>query len=165
MPLEYEIEVRRARSEELEEIGALTAAAYAAFTLGPDDPYVARLKDAGGRDRDGELWVAADGEQLLGTVTYCPPDSPWREISTVHEGEFRMLAVHPMARGRGAGVALVALCERRAREHQATGMAISSLAEMADAHRIYHRMGYTRAPRRDWEPIPGVHLIAFTKSF
>ena len=158
------MEIRRARREELEEIGALTAAAYLDFTVGPDDPYIERLQDAAGRDRDGELWVAVDGCTLLGNVTYCPPQSPWREISRPHEGEFRMLAVDPRARGHGAGTALVEHCERRAREQHATAMAISSLAQMSGAHRIYTRLGYDRAPERNWDPVPGVHLIAFTKT-
>jgi hypothetical protein len=42
-------------------------------------------------------------------------------------------------------------------------MVLSSLADMAAAHRIYGRLGYTRATDRDWDPVPGVHLIAFSK--
>ena len=38
-----------------------------------------------------------------------------------------------------------------------------SLADMTAAHRVYARLGYTRAPDRDWDPVPGVHLIAFSK--
>ena len=67
-------------------------------------------------------------------------------IGRDHEGEFRMLAVHPLARGLGAGTLLAEHCEQRARQHHATGMALSSLAEMAGAHRIYTRLGYVRAP-------------------
>ena len=40
------VEVRLARPEELEAVGELTVRAYAAFTRGPGDPYVARLRDA-----------------------------------------------------------------------------------------------------------------------
>ena len=66
-------------------------------------------------------------------------------------------------RGRGAGAALAALCEERAREHGATAMVLSSLPDMTHAHRIYTRLGYRRDPSRDWDPVPGVHLIAFAK--
>ncbi len=34
---------------------------------------------------------------------------------------------------------------------------------MTHAHRIYARLGYRRDPTRDWDPVPGVHLIAFAK--
>ncbi len=157
------MELRLASPEELDELGELSVAAYEEFMLGAEDGYRVHVRDAARRAREAELWVAAEDDELLGCVTYCPPGSPWREISREHEGEFRMLAVHPRARGRGAGRALAELCEQRAREHGATGMVLSSLADMAAAHRIYTRLGYTRAPERDWEPMPGVHLIAFSK--
>ena len=159
------MQVRLARPDEHERVGELTVRAYAAFTLGPADPYVARLRDAAARAEGAELWVAASGDRLLGNVTYCPPGSPWREIGRDDEGEFRMLAVDPDARGTGAGTALAVHCEERARQHGAVGMALSSLAEMADAHRIYTRLGYARDPERDWSPLPGVELVAFSKVF
>ena len=162
--------VRAARPEEYATVGALTAEAYRVdglldeHELPTDAAYEQKLLDAARRAREAELWVAAENGRLLGCVTYCPPGSPWLELSTsADEGEFRMLAVHPEARGRGAGRALAALCEERARGHGATAMVLSSLAEMTDAHRIYLRLGYTRSPDRDWDPMPGVHLIAFSK--
>jgi GNAT superfamily N-acetyltransferase len=159
------MEVRRATTDEYERIGDLTVRAYEAFTLGPDDPYVARLRDAASRAESAELWVAVEGDRLLGNVTYCPPGSPWREIGRDDEGEFRMLAVDPDARGAGAGSALAAICEERAKEHGATGMALSTLAEMTGAHRIYTRLGYHRDTMRDWSPLPDVHLLAYAKVF
>ncbi|WP_310527193.1 GNAT family N-acetyltransferase, partial [Nocardioides sp.] len=45
--------------------------------------------------------------------------------------EFRMLAVHPDARGQGVGTALARLCEERARAQGATAMVLSSLREMS----------------------------------
>jgi ribosomal protein S18 acetylase RimI-like enzyme len=162
------VELRRARAEDLADVGEITVAAYASFTRGPDDPYVERLRDAAGRDRGAELWVAVDvgpdGEELLGSVSYCPPGSPWRELGQDHEGEFRMLAVAPTAQGRGVGTALATLCEQRAREHGASAMVLSSLREMTAAHRVYARLGYRRLPDRDWQPMPDVHLIAFGKA-
>ena len=95
------------------------------------------------RPRSG--WPSTD-DRVVGVVTYCPPGSPWREIGRDDEGEFRMLAVDPAAQGAGAGTALARLCEERAREHGATGMALSSLATMTSAHRVYARLGYTRDP-------------------
>ena len=157
------MELRRARADELAAVGELTVAAYATFTTGPDDPYLLRLRDAATRDREAELWVAVEGDLLLGTVTYCPPGSPWRELGGEREGEFRMLAVDPASQGSGVGAALVGLCHERARAHGAGTMVLSSLAEMGSAHRVYERLGYTRLPDLDWDPVPGVHLIAYRK--
>lgn len=71
--------------------------------------------------------------------------------------------VHPDARGLGVGDALVSRCEERSVDDGATSMVLSSLPDMRDAHRLYARRGYQRAPERDWSPVPGTELIAFTK--
>jgi ribosomal protein S18 acetylase RimI-like enzyme len=159
------VRLRRATPADHEAAGDVTVAAYADFTLGPDDPYLARLRDAASRDRDAELWVATpdDSDRVLGNVTVCPPGSPWRELAGPDEGEFRMLAVAPEARGTGVGEALARHAVDRAAEQGARAVVLSSLPEMAGAHRLYGRLGFERAPARDWQPVPGVRLIAFTK--
>ena len=156
------ITVRPAHADELAEVGELTVRAYAEW-LEPDDFYVRHLRDAATRAREAEVYVALLGQDLAGTVTFCPQESPWSEIAQPGEGEFRMLAVDPAAQGAGAGTALARLCEERARAHGATGMALSSLATMAAAHTVYGRLGYARDPERDWSPVPGVDLLAFAK--
>lgn len=157
--------LRRATAADHEAIGDATVAAYEEFLTGAEDFYVEHLRDAASRDREAELWVAEDDEggEVLGSVTLCPVDSPWREIGTDDEAEFRMLAVDPEAQGRGVGSALMDLVVRRAREDGASAIVLSSLAEMTSAHRIYRRQGFDRVPDRDWSPAPGVHLIAFRK--
>jgi GNAT superfamily N-acetyltransferase len=158
------LQVRVARADELGRLGQLTVEAYEPFTLGPDDPYVARLRDAEARAAAGVLLVAEDAHgALLGCVTHCPPGSPMRELALDHEGEFRMLAVAPAARGLGVGAALVQRCHDLAAAQGATGMVICSLTMMTAAHRLYDRLGYRRDPGRDWTPTPGVELIAFVR--
>lgn len=155
--------VRRARPEDLEAVGEITVAAYAEFTDGPDDSYIALLRDAARRDREAELWVAEVDGVVLGSVTIALPGSPWREIGRDDEGEFRMLAVSPDARRMGIGDALARLVLDRFRELGLGGIVLSSLASMSSAHRIYERLGYHRLPDRDWSPKPGVDLIAYAK--
>ena len=158
------MEVRRIRPDELERAGDVCVAAYDPLLTGAEDDYRERLHDVATRDAQAEVWVAVLADVVVGVVTYCPPGSPWREIGREHEGEFRMLAVDPAAQGTGAGTALARLCEERSREDGATGMALSSLATMHAAHRIYTRLGYEREPARDWSPVAGVELLAFSKS-
>jgi ribosomal protein S18 acetylase RimI-like enzyme len=155
--------IRRARPEELFAVGEVTVAAYAEFAHDDTEEYVDRLRDAATRDREAELWVATpdDSEEILGTVTITPAGSPWREVGRDGEGEFRMLAVSPAARGQGVGGALLDLVVDRFRGEGASAVVMSSLPRMHAAHRIYERAGFVRDPERDWAPMPGVDLITY----
>lgn len=154
---------RRARAEDLDAIGEVTVAAYAEFEGDDTDEYVHHLRDAATRDREAELWVATpdDSEQILGTVTVCPPGSPWREVAREGEGEFRMLAVAPAARGAGIGAALLDLVVEHFRRDGASRVVMSTLPRMRSAHRIYERAGFVRLPERDWSPAEGIDLITY----
>jgi GNAT superfamily N-acetyltransferase len=82
-------------------------------------------------------------------------------VSQPGEAEFRMLAVTSEARGQGVGAALVQSCIERARSAGCSALALCSLRTMTPAHRIYERMGFARAPERDWQPLPGLTLVAY----
>jgi ribosomal protein S18 acetylase RimI-like enzyme len=157
------VHIRRARPEDLAAVGEVTVTAYAEFTTGESDSYVQHLRDAATREREAELWVATpdDSEEILGTVTITPAGSPWREVGRDGEGEFRMLAVAPAARGAGVGAALVDLVVDRFRREGASAVVMSTLPQMRPAHRIYERAGFVREPSRDWSPLPGVDLVAY----
>jgi ribosomal protein S18 acetylase RimI-like enzyme len=154
---------RRARPADLAAIGEVTVAAYAEFESASTEEYVHHLRDAATRDREAELWVATpdDSEEILGTVTICPPGSPWREVARDGEGEFRMLAVSPVARGAGIGAALLGLVVEHFRREGATQVVMSTLPRMEAAQRIYRRAGFVRLAERDWSPVPGIELIAY----
>jgi GNAT superfamily N-acetyltransferase len=160
--------LRLALPHETDAVGALTVAGYDAdgyLTLADgsfDHHYADWLADGATRARDGVLMVAVDDGTLLGSVTWCPPGSPFREISTRDDqGEIRTLSVAPDARGRGVGSALVDWCIDEAR---ATGLAeilLSTLPEMTRAHRLYESRGFVRRPELDWSPFPDVTLWGF----
>src|SRR5207247_6659695 len=108
--------VREVRSEEFPAVAALTVRAYVVggFTA-PDSPYVDVLADVAGRAAAAEVYVAVDGRDgLLGAVAFAPPGSPYAQTTDPNDAEFRMLAVDPVARGRGVGEALVRRCVERA---------------------------------------------------
>lgn len=162
-----DFEVRPARPDEYESVGALTALGYLAdgmLTSGDsnDDGYEAQLRAAATRARGGELLVAADASGLLGTVTWCPVGSPQRELAVADDqGEFRMLSVAPEARRRGVGRALVQACVERATAAGMREVVLCSMPEMTKAHALYRSLGFDRAEDLDWAPHPSVPLWGF----
>lgn len=155
--------VRPARPDELDEVGRLTVEVYVADGHAKAaGTYAAELADAAWRARDAELLVAVDaGGTVLGTITVCLPGSPVADMSHPGELEFRMLAVARDARRRGVGEALVKSVLRRAAEIGAHSVVLCSAQGMHAAHRLYTRLGFRRLPERDWEPVPGMTLLAF----
>jgi ribosomal protein S18 acetylase RimI-like enzyme len=154
------MEIRSALPHEHAALGEICVRAYR--HLGSvSDRYAAQLRDVAGRAETAHVLAAVNRDGLLGCVTVILGESPWREISGPDEGEFRMLAVDPAAQGRGVGEALVqasvdVICAADRRR-----VVISSAADMAAAHRLYERLGFARAPARDWRPVPHVELRVY----
>ena len=159
--------IRPARPTEYGRIGEITVAAYVdGGYISQGHGYAEELADTLTRALGAEVWVASDeANEVLGSVTWCPVGSTWREIAGNDEGEFRMLAVAAEARGRGVGTALIQACLDEARATGLAGVAISTMAEMTGAHRLYERMGFSRIPEADWSPVNGVCLLAFRLRF
>lgn len=162
--------IREARPEEYAAAGQVTLAAYQQDGLlaGTDD-YAETLLDTKRRAHEASLLVAVDEaagkaeSSVLGTATYCPPGSPYHELSGPGEGEFRMLAVAPAARGRGVGELLVRTILRLARADGHRAVVLSTTTGAHRAHRLYERLGFGRVPDRDWQPVPGLTLIAYRR--
>lgn len=161
------LEIRLATADEYEEIGEITVRGYRHDGyLSASEDYASSLRDAASRAVKAELWVAVEpaSGRLLGSVTFCPLGSPYRELATDSEGEFRMLAVDPSARGLGAGRALVRHCLVLSRSLGFDAVVICSLPAMTTAHALYSSLGFSRTPSLDWTPVPGVDLWGFRVS-
>jgi len=161
------VEIRLAKLDEFAEVGEITVRGYVhdGFLSASDD-YASSLRDAAARAAAAELWVAADlaSRRLLGTVTYCPLGSAYREIANDTQGEFRMLAVDPSARGLGVGRSLVRHCIDHSVAAGFTSVVLCSLPAMTAAHALYVSLGFHRAPSLDWSPAPGVVLWGFRRA-
>ncbi|MEU8332610.1 GNAT family N-acetyltransferase [Micromonospora sp. NPDC048839] len=155
--------VRPAGPADFPAVARLTVAAYEADgQLKGEHGYGEVLADVSTRAVSGEVLVAVDEvtEAVLGSVTFVLPGTPFAELSGPGEAEFRMLAVDPGAQGRGVGAALAQACVARAVELGCTAVVICVRAGMADsAHRLYSRLGFVRAPEKDWAPAVGVDLL------
>jgi ribosomal protein S18 acetylase RimI-like enzyme len=153
-----DIVIRPVEPTEYETLGDITAQAYlqdGLLAFGESDRYLGELKDVAKRAAAADVLVATQGDQLLGGVTFVPSPGPMAELARPGEAEIRMLAIARAARGRGAGEGLVRACIDRAKAMDGcTGIVLSTQPPMHTAHRIYERLGFTRAPERDWNPIP-----------
>ncbi len=101
----------------------------------------------------GRLLVTRDGHagKLTGMVIVVPPDSPARRLAARDEVEMQLLAVSPEHRQGGIGRALVAGAIELARSMGFAKMVLWTQPTMKDAHRLYERFGFARAPARDFE--------------
>ncbi len=159
--------VRRATVDDLAATARISVEAYTGagqLDDGPDGFYGTVLADTGSRESDALLLVAVRQEQVVGTVTICPPASSFREIGREGEVEFRFLAVAPEAWGHGVGDALVAACEEHARSTGSNRLVICVRDINSAAMTLYARHGFQRLPERDWHPVPQVALLAFEKN-
>ncbi|NOK32042.1 GNAT family N-acetyltransferase [Corallococcus exercitus] len=100
----------------------------------------------------GTLIAAREPETgvLLGMVILVAPGAAARQISRDDEAEFHLLAVHPDARGRGIGRALVGAGLQLARTRGWSRLVLSTQPQMAGAQALYAEAGFERAPDRDW---------------
>ena len=156
--------IRDARPEDRPAIRALTLAAYGEYADVMEPDAWAALEAA--------LLVALDVEQgverivatldgaVVGSVLLFAPaaDAYGGLTAEAAVPELRLLAVAPAGRGRGVGEALVRECVRRARSAGAHELGLHTSRSMRPAIRLYTRLGFTRAPERDFQP-PGAELV------
>jgi ribosomal protein S18 acetylase RimI-like enzyme len=153
-------QIRAVRPEEYDEVAELTARVYLDEGYGSPQ-YEPRLRDVAGRDASAYVLVAVLDGRVVGAVTLAPHGSEWAEAAQPGEAVIRMLAVHPDVRGAGTGEALVRACVELAEQRGCTMIRLSTEPTMTAAHRLYERIGFTRTPADDWEPVPGVTLLGY----
>lgn len=157
--------VRVAREEELEAAGEVVANAYRPMPGMDEDPeYLEKVRDARGRAAEVDVLVAVDADgAILGCASFVRDHrSRFAELEHSDEAGIRMVGVADEVRGRGVARALVEACAERARVSGKRGIAIFTEPRWTVSHLVYERLGFRRAPDRDWEPEPGFILWAWT---
>lgn len=142
--------VRTATDADFDAIGGLTLAVYVGEGyIAPESPYVDELADTARRAASATLLVAEHDGEVVGSLTVARPGTPYADIARPDELEFRMLAVSSAARGLGAGTALVRTVIDLARAESFEAVVLTTMPAMADARRVYDRLGFAHAPQRD----------------
>ncbi|HVL32915.1 MAG TPA: GNAT family N-acetyltransferase [Actinomycetota bacterium] len=125
--------------------------------------YFVDIADVRSRLESSRLIVAERDGDIVGAVTFYPRGGAHYEGDTVSWPDdwpsFRLLAVHPSARGLRLGKALTEECMRRARELGASVIALHTTVVMDVARAMYERMGFVRVPEYDFYPIPGSDFV------
>ena len=162
------ISIRDARPDERDAIRALTLAAYSEFATAMEPAAAAGLAGAvrAALEVEGEgveRMVAEHGGEIVGSVMLFSPatDAYGGAARRVSWPELRLLAVAPMARGRGVGEALVEECVRRARASGASELGLHTSESLRAAVRMYERMGFVRAPDFDFRPEGAEQVMAY----
>ena len=155
--------IRDARSEELDAVSAVIAAAYEQYApVFPSEQWRAYADDiANVRSRlnEADLIVAERGGRIAGTVTFYQDGSSggWPEGWAA----IRLLAVHPDSRGPGIGRALTEECIERCRERGIATVGLHTTEAMSVARGMYERMGFKRVPQFDFRPSADVVVMAY----
>jgi predicted N-acetyltransferase YhbS len=160
-----ELRIRDARADERDAVRDLTLNAYAEYAgvmapsawAGLDQAVRSALAS---EDERVERMVAEMDGRIVGSVMLYPSatDAYGGAVQGASWPELRLLAVAPVARGRGVGRMLVEECIRRARRSGASGLGLHTSRSMVSAIRMYRKMGFERAPEHDFRP-PGAELV------
>ncbi|MGW0353654.1 GNAT family N-acetyltransferase [Nocardia nova] len=157
--LDTGVRIRPAGPDDFAAIALLTVDTYVGEGhVHSESPYVAELSDTETRAREAEVLVAERDGDLLGSLTIARPGTPYADIAGSGELEFRMLAVAKRARGAGVGTALVRTVVETARAESFAAVVLTTMPGMADARRIYERLGFVHVPERDWHTDAGLPL-------
>jgi N-acetylglutamate synthase and related acetyltransferases len=156
--------IRDATDADLPAIRALTRRSYEefAFVMEPSaweglaNSIEAALSSTDRRDRI----VAESRGQLIGSVLLYPPAAQSYGELTGSSAipELRLLAVAQAARRKGVAKALVEECIRRAKKMGAKELGLHTSRSMRAARHLYEKMGFIRAPERDFQP-PGAEVV------
>ena len=110
----------------------------------------------------GALFVAADGNDLVGMIALRPLDE---RASPAHAGsaqavEMKRLFVRPGARGQGLAKQLIAQVIEEARRLGYVEIRLDTLPMMGDAQALYAAMGFADIEAYYETPIAGTRFMA-----
>ena len=153
---EREIEYRLARPDEAEAISELLLESFglfeAEYTPGAFEYTTPSTDTVRGRFDEGPIWVAMDGNAMIGTVSGLPePDRFY----------VRSMAVRPDAQGLRFGQRLLEILENFAREKGFERMYLYTTHVLPGAKRLYEKNGFyvlRETPPEEWFDMAGLEM-------
>jgi GNAT superfamily N-acetyltransferase len=144
--------VREAAPGERAEIRELLTAAYGQYAAAVPVAalfrrYLDDVTDVAADDGVATTLVAASADRVVGTARLYPAGSV--DFLPAGWAWVRAVGVHPDLRRTGLARRLMADCLHRATAGGASVLSLHTMTFMADAIRLYERLGYRRAPELD----------------
>ena len=130
--------VRPAEPEEAAAVGDLVRASYSKYVERIGREPAPMLEDYAALIRAGEVWVLAEGGEVLGVLVMRPAEDHLFVDN---------VAVAPGHQGRGLGRELVAFAEEKAAEHGIPEIRLNTNERMHENLDIYARLGFEETGR------------------
>ena len=130
--------IRQAEPGDAVEVRDLVRASYARYVGRIGKQPAPMLEDYAALIRAGEVWVLAEGGEVLGVLVIRPAED--------HMG-VDSVAVAPGHQGRGLGRELVAFAEEKAAEHGMPEIRLYTNEKMHENLDIYARLGFEETGR------------------
>jgi ribosomal protein S18 acetylase RimI-like enzyme len=133
------VEVRPARTEEIEEMLPLIRAYCEFYETEPDDEGLRSMFETLiSEPSQGAIFIARDGGKAVGFATL---DWKWSSLKAARIGYLEDLFVDPETRGRGIADALIEICAARCRELGMPAMEWLTAPDNHRAQKVYDRTG------------------------
>jgi GNAT superfamily N-acetyltransferase len=133
------VEVRPARTDEIEEMLPLIRAYCEFYETEPDDEGLRSMFETLiNEPSQGAVFIARDGGKAVGFATL---DWKWSSLKAARIGYLEDLFVDPEARGRGIADALIEVCAARCRELGMPAMEWLTAPDNHRAQKVYDRTG------------------------
>lgn len=148
--------VRPIAAADYDAVSRITADAYlgAGYFDSPDYPYMRKILRVAERAAVAPMIVAERDGAVVGSATLAVYGDEWADVAQAGELEFRLLVVDPAVQRSGAGRALVEWIIEHAKTLEGIhAVSLTTGDDWHGAHALYRRLGFVRAPERDW-PIP-----------
>ena len=131
-------EMRAARPEDAAAVGELVRAAYSKYVGRIGKEPAPMLEDYAALVRAGEVWVSAEGGEVLGVLVMRPAE---------HHLFVDNVAVAPRHQGRGLGRELLVFAEERAEREGLPEVRLYTNEKMHENLAVYAKLGFEETGR------------------
>ncbi len=131
--------VRPAEPEEAAAVGDLVRASYSKYVERIGKEPAPMLEDYAALIRAGEMWVLAEGGEVLGVLVMRPAEDHLFVDN---------VAVAPAHQGKGLGRELVAFAEERAKREGLPEVRLYTNEKMHENLAVYARLGFEETERK-----------------